>query len=253
MIPFQIQFQALDTDIIVASFPKCGTTWLKALTFTTVNRHQFAMDENPLLTSNPHQLVRSLEYDLYMNNPFPDLDNSSLYNPRLFATQVPYTSLPTSIKDSDCKIVFICRNPMDMFISLWVFRHELRDESLEPVSIDEAFDMFCHGVLEFVPFIDYVLGYWKESQENPNKILFLQYEDLKEDVNYRVKELVMFLGVPFTEEEERQGVVEERAKICSFDSLKELEVNKKGVHTFGAPNETSSKKAETFVVPHRVF
>ncbi|KAK8571497.1 hypothetical protein V6N13_047176 [Hibiscus sabdariffa] len=96
---------------------------------------------------------------------------------------------------------------MDMFISLWLFTCKLRDEIQEPLSLDQAFDKFSRGVHPFGPFFDHVLGYWKTSQENPNKILFLKYEET----------LAMFLGVPFTEDEEKRGVVEEIARICSFD------------------------------------
>ncbi|KAK6243570.1 hypothetical protein QUC31_009979 [Theobroma cacao] len=57
MISFQKHFQALDSDIFLKSIPKSGTTWLKALTFSIVNRNQFAREENPLLSSGPHQLI----------------------------------------------------------------------------------------------------------------------------------------------------------------------------------------------------
>ncbi|KAL4307975.1 hypothetical protein GQ457_01G035050 [Hibiscus cannabinus] len=244
MISFQTHFQAFDSDVIVATFPKCGTTWLKALTFSTFYRDRFARDEHPLLASTPHQLVRHLEYDVYINNPCPDLENICVYKPRLLATHVPHASLPTSIKDSKCKIVYICRNPMDMFISLWFFSNKLRDENQESLSLDKVFDKFCRGIHSLGPFFDHVLEYWNASQENPDKILFLKYEDLKEDMNSQLKHLAMFLGVPFTEDEERQGVVEEIAKICSFEKLKELEVNNKGLHTSGIPHKDFFRKGK---------
>ncbi|KAL4273729.1 hypothetical protein GQ457_13G027910 [Hibiscus cannabinus] len=244
MISFQTHFRALDSDVLVATFPKCGTTWLKALTFSTLYRHQFAMDENPLLSFTPHQLVRFLELDVYMNNPCPNPESVCVYKPRLVGTHVPYASLPASIKDSNCKIVYICRNPMDMFISLWLFTCKLQDKIQAPPSLDEAFDKFCRGIHHVGPFFDHVLGYWKTSQENPNKILFLKYEDLKEDISCQLKHLAMFLGVPFTEDEEKRGVVEEIAKICSFDKLKEVEVNKQGSSILGIPNESFFRKAK---------
>ncbi|XP_039001911.1 cytosolic sulfotransferase 15-like [Hibiscus syriacus] len=205
VISLQKHFRAFDSDIIVATFPKCGTTWLKASTFSTLYRNQFAGDDNPLLSFSPHQLVRFLECDVYLNNPCPDLGNVCVYKPWLFSTHVPYASLPTSIKDSHCKIVYLCRNPMDMFVSLWNFADKLREENKELVSLDEAFDKFCNGICGFGSFFDHVLGYWKASQENPNKILFLKYEDLKEDINSQLKHLAMFLGVPFTEDEEKRS------------------------------------------------
>uniref|UniRef100_A0A453TER2 Sulfotransferase n=1 Tax=Aegilops tauschii subsp. strangulata TaxID=200361 RepID=A0A453TER2_AEGTS len=46
-----------------ASFPKCGTTWLKALAFATRNRaeHPPRGLDHPLLRRNPHDIVQYLE------------------------------------------------------------------------------------------------------------------------------------------------------------------------------------------------
>ncbi|KAE8669885.1 hypothetical protein F3Y22_tig00112215pilonHSYRG00219 [Hibiscus syriacus] len=187
-------FQASNSDIIISTFPKCGTTWLKALAFSALYRHQFARHENPLLTSTPHKLVRFLEYDVYLNNPCPNLETLSVYKPMAFATHLPYASLPTSIRDSHCKIVYLFRNPMDIFTSAWHFNDMLRHGSEALLSFDEAFDKFYHGISVCGPFF------------------------------YHLKHLAMFLGVPFTEDEEKQGVVEEILKICIFDKLKKGKV-----------------------------
>nr|KJB13447.1 hypothetical protein B456_002G075200 [Gossypium raimondii] len=81
IISFQKYFQALDEDIIVVSKPKAGTTWLKAL-----------------------------------ENPNPDL--FKIPSPRLFSTHLPYSMLADSIKCSNCRIVYITRNPFDIIASL---------------------------------------------------------------------------------------------------------------------------------------
>jgi len=78
---------------------------------------------------------------------------------------------------------------------------------------------------------DHMLGYWKESIATPTKVLFLKYEELKEDSNFYVKRVADFLDCPFTEEEESNGVIENIVKLCSFENMKNLEVNKSG--TFG--------------------
>lgn len=59
-------------------------------------------------------------------------------------------------------------------------------------------------------------------------MLFLMYEDLKEDITLQIKRVAEFMGVPFTLEEERKGVIEAISKLCSFNNLRELEVNKSG-------------------------
>ena len=44
-----------------------------------------------------------------------------------------------------------------------------------------------------------------------------------------VRKHAEFLGVPFTEEEESGGVVEEVVRLCSFQNLKDLPVKTHGV------------------------
>jgi len=244
IISFRRHFQASDTDVVLATIPKSGTTWLKALAFAVVNRRRFAVLSNshPLLSSNPHDLVPFFEYKLYANGQIPDLSN--LPQPRLFGTHIPFASLPNSIKKSDCRVVYICRNPFDTFISTWHYMEKLRPGSQAPVLLDEAFEMYCKGIIGFGPFWEHMLGYWKESIERPHKVLFLKYEDLKEDITFQLKKLAEFLGIPFSLEEERSGVIENIAKLCSFENLKELEVNKTGKSIKNFENKDLFRKGE---------
>ncbi|XP_039159567.1 cytosolic sulfotransferase 6-like [Eucalyptus grandis] len=95
-------------------------------------------------------------------------------------------------------------------------------------SLEEHFETFCQGQIMFGPFWDHITGYWKESLERPRKVLFLKYEDLKEDIGGQLKKVAEFVGLPFTKEEEEGGVIEEIANLCSLKTLKDLEVNKSG-------------------------
>ncbi|MBA0864368.1 hypothetical protein Goshw_002292 [Gossypium schwendimanii] len=62
-----------------------------------------------------------------------------------------------SIKRSNCRIVYITRNPFDIVVSLWHFIrgvHNLPDWPLE-----DCFEMFCRGEESYGPFWDHALGY----------------------------------------------------------------------------------------------
>ncbi|KAK3188524.1 hypothetical protein Dsin_028085, partial [Dipteronia sinensis] len=48
----------------------------------------------------------------------------------------------------------------------------------------ESFKMVCNGIQNVGPFEEHILGYWKSSLDNSHKILFLKYEDLKEDTHF---------------------------------------------------------------------
>ncbi|KAG5249853.1 Sulfotransferase 2A [Salix suchowensis] len=146
-LSFQKHFTARDTDIILASMPKSGTTWLKALAFSVVNRNIYSPTESPLLTNPPHDLVRFFEMNLYSKSQLPDLEH-------------------------------------------------------------------------------------------------LPYEDLKDDITFNLKKLAEFLGLPFSEKEEKEGVIEEISRLCSFDNLRNLEVNRTGVRPLGTPNSAFFRKGK---------
>jgi len=228
-LSFQRHFQAIDTDIILVTNPKSGTTWLKALTFALKNRNKYPNIHNnhPLLTSNPHVLVPFMEINLYYEtNIVPELN--SLSPPRIFCTYNPYVLLPKSVKESNCKVVYLCRDPKDTFVSLWHFSNKLRAQSRGTLPLEEAVESFCRGTTSYGPFWDHVLGYWKESLERSEKVMFLKYEEMKMKPNFVLKELAKFLGCPFSKEEESNGVVDDILNLCSFEKLSNLEINKNG-------------------------
>ncbi|KAJ6831760.1 cytosolic sulfotransferase 15-like [Iris pallida] len=156
-------FEARPTDIIMATLPKSGTTWLKALLFATVNRNSSPSPTGNLATLNPHQCVPFLEGELYGDGVrVPDMD--SIPSPRLLATHIPFHFLPNSVVDSGCRVVYLCRNPKDNIVSYWHFISKLRKKNgREPLPLDVCFDRFCQGRSHSGPFWDHMLGYWKAS------------------------------------------------------------------------------------------
>ncbi|OIS95880.1 PREDICTED: cytosolic sulfotransferase 12-like [Nicotiana attenuata] len=240
----QQQFLAQDSDIILVTFPKSGTTWLKALVFALVNRMNYPISgkNHPLLFKNPHDLVPFLELKLYVDGQLPDF--SSYTSPRLLSTHLTYGSLPKSVQDSQNKLVYLCRNPRDTFISLFHFANILKIENMGISSIEEMLDLFCKGVSFYGPFWNHVLDYWKESMEKPKKVLFLMYEEMKEQPEIQLKRLAEFLECPFSIEEENCGVVDEILRICSFENLSNLEVNKNENLSTGEKNKAFFRRGE---------
>ncbi|XWS51260.1 hypothetical protein CRYUN_Cryun12cG0161400 [Craigia yunnanensis] len=217
----QKQFNAQPTDLILCSHPKTGMTWLKALAFAIVTRSHYdiADSTSPLLTRSPRDCVTFMELDAAqgINNKDPGIP--------LVATHSPYTSLPNCIITSGCKIVYISRDPKDAFLSLWHFIRRQAWFPLLSISFEEAFDMFCEGAFVHGPYWKHVLEYWRASLECPERILFLKYEDMKNNTSFCVKRLAEFMGYPFSSGEEKQGVVVKIIGLCSLENLSSLEVN----------------------------
>ncbi|KAD3067826.1 hypothetical protein E3N88_35706 [Mikania micrantha] len=227
-------FKSEPTDIVLASFMKSGTTWLKALMFSTLNRDRYSFSNHYLHNNSPQSTIPFLEAVSY-----PMTDFTTFSTPRLFATHFARTLLPACM--TSCKFVYVCRDPKDVLVSKWHFISKLRSKDLPPLSFDEAFELFCLGVSEFGPFWEHVLSYWRASLESPDKILFLRYEELKKQPEVVVRKLADFMGKPITMEEEKNGVVGEIINLCSFENLSNLEVNKKGVDKFGKLLEVEKK------------
>ncbi|KAI3739332.1 hypothetical protein L2E82_29735 [Cichorium intybus] len=231
----QETFQVHSTDIYLATQPKSGTTWLKALAFAIVNRKRYkksTLSTHPLRSANPHKCVPFLETDIAKKTPTYLPENQ----PRLFGTHMPYIALPQSIHDSGCRIVYMCRNPKDVLVSLFHFGKKLSDRLRTEMSMDEMLEVYTKGLTPYGPYWDHVKEYYKASTEDPTRVLFLTYEDMKKDTANKLKQLAEFLGYPFTEEEEANGAVEEIVRLCSFETLKE--VNQHGNFREGVPNNT---------------
>ncbi|KAE8657917.1 Sulfotransferase 17 [Hibiscus syriacus] len=198
----QRHFKATPSDVLLCSAPKTGTTWLKAFSVAIFTRNSVGDESMNSLFFNkvPHECIMFLE-KYFIKNPSVQSDEKRL---PLVATHLTYTALPKSILDSGCKMVYICRDPKDAFVSLWHSAMGIKANNNPDLPIDVA--------LEF--------------RENPENFFFMRYENLQTDTISEVKKLAEFLGHPFSSEEEKQGSVEKVISLCSLQNLSSLEINK---------------------------
>lgn len=108
VIACQQQFQAQDSDIILVTNPKSGTTWLKSLLFTLVNRVKHPIfEQNHLMilfhSWNSHSML--IDKSL-ISHPSPHLDScqlicSLLHSQNLSKIQIPnlfiYVEIPETL------------------------------------------------------------------------------------------------------------------------------------------------------------
>ncbi|TVU12199.1 hypothetical protein EJB05_45832, partial [Eragrostis curvula] len=236
------RFKVRPSDVILASYPKSGTTWLKALSYATLNRatHSPFSKEHPLRHSNPHDCVSFLDIDLISKSDAERnamLDGfEALHSPRLLATHLPYSLLPEAMAGEvpGCRIVYICRNPKDVLVSELHFLGKLQ--------LTEAFEEFCAGRSFCGPYWCHVLQYWEQSSKSPDKVLFVKYEDMVHDPKSNLKKLAEFMGCAFSKEEEERGVVDAIVELCSLRQLKNMEVNKHGYNNLTVKNEKYFRK-----------
>jgi hypothetical protein len=246
------RFEPRPSDVFLASFPKSGTTWLKALAFAVAHRadHPPRGIDHPLRRRNPHECVEFLEMAFALSPVKGEDVFAALPSPRVLATHLPYALLPQRVtaEGAGCKIVYICRDPKDAFVSNWIFANKMAAMAAgdsksppPPFAIEEAFELFCEGRFMGGPQWSHVAGYWKASRRCPEKVLFLRYEEMLQDPAGEVRKLADFMGRAFSGEEESAGVVQDIVEICSIDVLKNMEVNRNGAQ-FNVNNESFFRK-----------
>ncbi|XP_044436636.1 cytosolic sulfotransferase 5-like [Triticum aestivum] len=224
-ISVQRRFVLRPGDVLLASPPKCGTTWLKALAFATMARAAYPVSDanHPLRRLNPHECVPFMEA-LFSEGQQAKLE--ALPSPRLLQTHMHHSMLPHSLAGTpDCKLVFICREPKDMLVSSWHLYRSTRGVTL---SFSDMFELACEGKIAYGPLWDQLLGYWNASKAAPERVMFLRYEQMMADPVSTDRELARFLGVPFTPAEEAAGVPADIAEMCSIGAMRGLDANRRG-------------------------
>ncbi|EEE68990.1 hypothetical protein OsJ_27924 [Oryza sativa Japonica Group] len=148
------QFAPRPDDVLLATYPKCGTTWLKALSFDIANRSRQPVagaGDHPLLTTHPQDLVPFIETPFRHLHPLSALD--ALPSPRLLSTHLPHQLLPPRVAELGCRIVYLCREPKDVVVSTWHFMNKYDDMMADPAGHVKKLAEFLR-----VPFTDEEVG-----------------------------------------------------------------------------------------------
>uniref|UniRef100_A0A3P9LGD8 Sulfotransferase n=1 Tax=Oryzias latipes TaxID=8090 RepID=A0A3P9LGD8_ORYLA len=203
-------FKARPDDILIASYPKAGNTWvsyiLDLLYFSHVSPDR--QEVVPL-----HERVPFLEF--YMPG-FPsgvDELNQSTTVPRIIKTHLPVQFLSKSFWEQNSKIVYVARNAKDSVVSFFHF-DRMNKAQPEPGDWSSYLKRFMDGKMVFGSWYEHVKGWWEKKKSHPN-ILYLFYEDIIENTEEELDKLCSFLGLSPSSESKKQ--VMEKAL---FDNMK---------------------------------
>uniref|UniRef100_J3MMT5 Sulfotransferase n=1 Tax=Oryza brachyantha TaxID=4533 RepID=J3MMT5_ORYBR len=162
------------------------------------------------------------------------------------STHASYAVLPASItENSECKIIYIHRQPKDMLISYWHFMKPKLGEDYTATSISDVWRSISEEKYFGSPIWEHILGYWYASKTKSDSVLFLQYDELLHNPVKNVEKIAEFIGQPFSDAEREAGIVDAIVRLCSFEMLKDLGVNRTGFTGVGnarVPNELFFRK-----------
>ncbi|XP_004845824.1 sulfotransferase 6B1-like [Heterocephalus glaber] len=187
-------FDAREDDVFLVSYPKSGTHWIAEIIESIPNAR---------IT-----LTSSIEL-----GDISKLEELKMYSQRrVIPTHLCYDLLPANIKQKQCKIIYIIRNPKDTAVSLF---HYYRDNPNLPYieTWSAFFELFLRGEVVYGSWFDHVLS-WEEHRNDKN-ILIIFYEEMKKDFPKSLKKITTFLEINVNDSE-----INKIARKTSFSEMK---------------------------------
>ncbi|KAF1647344.1 Sulfotransferase 1C1, partial [Eudyptes chrysocome] len=203
------KFKARPDDLLIATYAKAGTTWTQEIVdmiqqngdvekcrhATTYRRHPF------LEWSVPESSAASLELA------------EAMPSPRTIKTHLPVQLVPPSFWEQNCKIIYVARNAKDNLVSYYHF-HRMNKGMPDPGTWEEFMEKFMTGKVLWGSWYDHVKGWWKAKDKH--RILYLFYEDMKENPKQEIQKILKFL-----EKDVNQEVLNKILHNTSFEIMKE--------------------------------
>uniref|UniRef100_A0A3B1K3Y6 Sulfotransferase n=1 Tax=Astyanax mexicanus TaxID=7994 RepID=A0A3B1K3Y6_ASTMX len=202
-------FEPDPTDLLIATYPKAGTTWAQEIVDLLLhNGDSEACKRGPTVDRFPF-------LEIQYPPPIPSgLDLlKKMKPPRFIKTHLPIQLVPEGFWKHKCKVIYVARNAKDNLVSYYHF-HRMNKAQPDPGTWDEYIQNFMRGKLAWGSWYDHVKGYWKEREKK--NILYLFYEDMKENPRQAVEQIMRYLDLSVSEE-----VIEKIVQLTSFNSMKD--------------------------------
>ncbi|KAJ8284295.1 hypothetical protein COCON_G00031450 [Conger conger] len=197
------------TDILIATYPKAGTTWTQEIVDLLLhNGDTEACKRGPIVMRSPF---------LEIVNPPPIPSGLDLLHkmspPRMIKTHLPFPLVPEGFWENKCKVIYVARNAKDNMVSYYHF-DRMNLTQPEPGTWESYIQKFMKGELAWGSWYDHVKGYWEEREKR--NILYLFYEDMKENLQREVERIKQYLDLSVTDD-----VIARIVAHTSFEVMKE--------------------------------
>nr|KAG5689061.1 hypothetical protein BaRGS_010595 [Batillaria attramentaria] len=204
----EVQFQKVkdmklrDSDVILCSYPKCGTHWMYRILDMLVHK-------------TAEYSAREAEQNALDMQNIDFID--TLPPPRVLLSHLPFPYLPDQVKDGRAKLVHIYRNPKAVMVSMF---HQMKNAGIVPdLTLDKMEGMIQSGKApyrNYYYFLDQVAEFEKNNPGVP--IFHISYEELKLNTVETLGKLAAYLGVDASSQ-----LLQDIAAAVSFKKQKEEE------------------------------
>ncbi|XP_038636570.1 sulfotransferase 1C2-like isoform X1 [Scyliorhinus canicula] len=201
-------FQAKPDDLLIATYPKSGTTWMQEIV-DLINQNG---DVKMCKRAPVYERIPFLE--LFEDEGPPGIELiEKMASPRVIKTHLPIQLVPKSFWEQECKTIVVARNAKDNLVSYFHF-HRMENTMPEPGDWLEFFQKFLHGQVSWGSWYDHVKGWWEAKIKH--RILFLFFEDIKENPRREILKVAEFMEKVLEED-----VIEKIVHLSSFEVMKD--------------------------------
>lgn len=197
------EFSFRPDDILIATYPKSGTTWTQEIVPLILSGGDPASVETlPNIDRTPW-LEETQACEL-------NLDDRP--SPRILSTHFSYHWMPPSLFEVKPKVIYVMRNPKDVFTSAFYY-FGMSGDLVSPSSQTDFLHKFLDGKVAYGSWFDHVKS-WINA-EDTQQMMFIFYEEMIMDLKDSVTRIAKFLGKPLQAE-----IIEKITERCLFKNMK---------------------------------
>ncbi|XP_041129656.1 sulfotransferase 1 family member D1-like [Polyodon spathula] len=202
-------FRARSDDLLIATYPKTGTTWTQEIVDLILNDG----DAEKCRRAPTHKRMPFLELFPVHSLESGVSDLEKMPSPRVIKTHLPIQLVSQSFWDNNCKVIYMACNAKDSVVSYFHF-DQMNHIQPDPGPWDQYLHKFMQTQLGWGYWYDHMKGYWREKETR--RILYLLYEDMKENPRDEVTRVMRFLERSLPDD-----IIDRIIELTSFSAMKE--------------------------------
>ncbi len=170
-------FKPRANDILIATFPKAGTTWMQQICHGLRTGGDMSFDE----------ITHVVPWIEMAHTLSLDLNAEQMAEPRCFKSHDTWQDIAKG-----ARYICVIRNPFDSAVSMYNFMNGWFLER-NAIALNDFIPATFTAAYEKRGYWQHLISWWQQ-RNNPN-VLFVTYEDMKNDLVFEVRRVAKFIAV----------------------------------------------------------